>query len=126
MAEGQDRGQHSFTKGGNLRPPSRQLIAQWVKSAWDKVPKDVIVKSFLVCGISGKIDGSLDDQINVIKQGAIFEGERDNILKDLSEVTFDNELDVHEEEDIEEEFVVHDDDSTDSDDDDNIPLARFQ
>ena len=58
--------------------------------------------------------------------GAILEGERDNILKDLSEVTLDNELDVHEEEDIEEEFVVHDDDSTDSDDDDNIPLARFQ
>jgi hypothetical protein len=121
LAEGDE--QHTFTKGGNLRAPSRVLIAQWVKSAWDSVSKEVIIKSFIVCGISNNIDGSQDSLINVIKPGAILGEESDEILKELSQVSLESDENISEcieSEDYDD--VVFDD----SESDDDVPLAKLQ
>jgi hypothetical protein len=42
-------GPKTYTKGGNMRPPTRIMLATWVRQAWDKVSREIIVKSFKVC-----------------------------------------------------------------------------
>lgn len=34
-------GEHTFTPGGNMRAPSKVLMATWVKKAWDRVSSDI-------------------------------------------------------------------------------------
>ena len=45
-----DESQHSYTKGGNMRAPSRIQICDMVIKAWDDIPEDMITNSFKVCG----------------------------------------------------------------------------
>ena len=52
-----------LTKGGNLKKPSISLVTSWVKSAWDEIPADMVVKSFLKTGISNSMDGTQDDEL---------------------------------------------------------------
>lgn len=56
-------GQQQMTKGGNLKRPSLSLVTSWVKSAWDEIPSEMVVKSFLKTGISNKMDGTEDDEL---------------------------------------------------------------
>ena len=44
-------GQHDLTPAGNMRDPSKQLMVQWVVSAWEAVTTETIVRSFEACGI---------------------------------------------------------------------------
>ncbi|KAG7255433.1 hypothetical protein CRUP_038017 [Coryphaenoides rupestris] len=55
--------------GGNLKAPARRLLVDWVIAAWDKLDKDLIRKSFKVCGQSVKTDGSEDNLIHCFKEG---------------------------------------------------------
>lgn len=64
-------GEKSYTPAGNVRAPSKLLCLRWVKEAWSKVSKEVIVKSFRVCGISVSIDGKEDDEIHCVKNGEV-------------------------------------------------------
>ena len=43
---------HEYTRGGNMKAPSRSLLCQWVKSAWEAVPTETVTKSFLSCSIA--------------------------------------------------------------------------
>ncbi len=43
---------------------SRQLIAEWVKQAWEAIPTEIIIRSFKKTGISNKLDGSEDDLLS--------------------------------------------------------------
>ena len=52
-----------LTKGGNLKKPSISLVTSWVKSAWDEIPAEMVVKSFLKTGISNSMDGTQDDEL---------------------------------------------------------------
>ena len=52
-----------LTKGGNLKKPSISLVTSWVKSAWDEIPAEIVVKSFLKTGISNSMDGTQDDEL---------------------------------------------------------------
>ena len=52
-----------LTKGGNLKKPSISLVTSRVKSAWDEIPAEMVVKSFLKTGISNSMDGTQDDEI---------------------------------------------------------------
>ncbi|ROL53945.1 Pogo transposable element with KRAB domain [Anabarilius grahami] len=56
-----------YTAGGNLKAPTRRLLVDWVVAAWDDV--DMIKKSFKVCGLSVKTDGSEDDLILCFREG---------------------------------------------------------
>lgn len=44
--------------------PGRALIARWVKEAWDEIPKEIIQKAFLKCGISNLLDGTEEHFMN--------------------------------------------------------------
>ena len=56
-------GPKEFTKGGAMKRPSLALVAEWVVTAWDMVPEDMVVKSFKKCGISNSMDGEDDDAL---------------------------------------------------------------
>lgn len=56
------------TDAGNPRPPSKLLICQWVVSAWNSLPSELIKKSFKVCGLTSKLDGSDDASIHALKE----------------------------------------------------------
>ena len=51
----------ALTQKGNLMQPTRQDVISWVSKAWCGIKTDLLVKSFLVCGISNALDGSQDD-----------------------------------------------------------------
>lgn len=35
---------------GNMRYPSRQLLAQWIVKAWDLIPEELVCKAWTACG----------------------------------------------------------------------------
>ena len=45
-------------KHGNLKQPMRQDVINWVSKEWESVKMETIVESFLLCGITPKVDGS--------------------------------------------------------------------
>ena len=60
---------HQYTEGGNLKPPSRALLCQWVKSSWEAVPDEMVENSFITCAITTSTDGSDDNHIHCFKAG---------------------------------------------------------
>lgn len=58
-----------YTSGGNPKAPSRCLLMEWVLTAWDKLDKDLIIKSLKVCGQTVNPDGSEDDHILCFREG---------------------------------------------------------
>lgn len=58
-----------YTTGGNLKAPARRLLVDWVVAAWNKLDVDMIKKSFKVCELSVKTDGSEDDLILCFREG---------------------------------------------------------
>uniref|UniRef100_A0A914H9Q3 DDE-1 domain-containing protein n=1 Tax=Globodera rostochiensis TaxID=31243 RepID=A0A914H9Q3_GLORO len=68
-------GDKPTTSGGNLRAPPMEIYLEWIVSAWEALSKDVIVKSFLCCGITKEDDEKNDALIHVFKKnGAIPNG----------------------------------------------------
>ena len=49
---------HQLTPQGNMHPPSRRAIIEWVLSTWKKLPQELIQKSFVSCALSTKLDGT--------------------------------------------------------------------
>ena len=60
---------HEYTRGGNLRAPSRALLCEWVNSSWDSVPDAIVKDSFSSCAITTATDGSDDSKIHCFKLG---------------------------------------------------------
>ena len=58
------KGDAARTVHGNLKQPSRNQVIAWVSKAWNDLNVDVLVKAFLVCGISNAMDGSEDDLVD--------------------------------------------------------------
>uniref|UniRef100_A0A915MZS3 HTH CENPB-type domain-containing protein n=1 Tax=Meloidogyne javanica TaxID=6303 RepID=A0A915MZS3_MELJA len=56
-----------FTASGNPKPPSLDVVLDWVYRSWSELSKEVIVNSFLACGLSNPLDGSTDDKIACFK-----------------------------------------------------------
>lgn len=71
-----DSSKHEYTKGGNLKSPSRSLLCEWVKMSWDAVPTATVIKSFLSCAITTSPNGDDDDEIHCFKAGQQCEGGR--------------------------------------------------
>jgi hypothetical protein len=57
MFEGKGR----VTPKGNLARPELSTVVTWVKEAWNKIPCEMIVKSFLKTSIANSLDGTQDD-----------------------------------------------------------------
>ena len=60
---------HQLTPQGNMRPPPRRAMIEWVLSVWKKLPRELIQKSFVSCALSTKLDGTEDGSIACIKHG---------------------------------------------------------
>jgi len=54
-------GIHELTAtGGRQKKPSEELICSWIVDAWHEIPTDMIESSFLICGVTNRLDGSED------------------------------------------------------------------
>ena len=56
-------GPFEFTPAGKKKAPTRNLVLQWIKEAWQEIPQEMVKKSFKSCGISNAMDGTEDDAI---------------------------------------------------------------
>ena len=46
------------TKAGHESTPSIEIVLSWIAAAWASVPVEIIVNSFVSCGITGNTDSS--------------------------------------------------------------------
>ena len=69
---------HEFTRGGNMKAPSRSLVCEWVKSA---VSTQMVRDSFLSCAITTSLSGCDDSKIHCFKPGQPCEAGR-SVLAD--------------------------------------------
>ncbi|CAI7821080.1 unnamed protein product [Closterium sp. NIES-53] len=53
-------GVDTLKKKGNIKKPPVELTLKWISTAWKSVPKELIQRAFLTCGISNALDGSHD------------------------------------------------------------------
>ena len=70
MAEGI----HELTATGRQKKPSEELMCQWIGKAWRDIPREMVARSFLKCGITNALDGSKDD--------CVFDSLSDEVLVD--------------------------------------------
>ena len=73
-------GEKQLTKAGNLKRPELATVCQWIVDSWNKIPPDMVIRSFLKCGISNSIDGSEDDELF-----SEFIGGRDDVEQENTE-----------------------------------------
>ena len=62
-------GIYQETDGGNLKPPPRRTIVNWILDSWNQLSSETISKSFKACALTSAIDGSEDNNIHSLKQG---------------------------------------------------------
>ena len=61
-----DSDQVTYTPSGHPRHPSRKEMCEFLLAAWAKLSKEMIKKSFVVCGLS--VDAQPED-VNCMKAG---------------------------------------------------------
>jgi hypothetical protein len=54
-------GDHVLTSTGKIKKPSIALLCQWIKTSWQRICPEVIVKGFKECCMSNAVDGREDD-----------------------------------------------------------------
>ena len=57
-------GIHQGTDAGNLKPPPRSTIVNWILDSWSELPSKIIRKSFKACALTSATDGSEDKDIH--------------------------------------------------------------
>ena len=55
------------TDGGNLKPPARRTIVNWILDSWNQLSSEIICKSFKACALTSAINGSNDKSIHYFK-----------------------------------------------------------
>jgi len=80
-----------LTAGGNLKKPGLSLVTSWVKTSWEDIPKEMVVKSFLKTGISNRMDGTEDELLWDSEPGS--EGEESDVPAD-----WDTDINITQEE----------------------------
>ena len=61
-------GVHQETDGGNLKPPPRRTIVNWILDSWNQLSSEIICTSFQACALTSAIDGSYDKDIHCFKE----------------------------------------------------------
>ncbi|GFX70296.1 pogo transposable element with KRAB domain [Trichonephila clavipes] len=56
-------GEKSFTKGGEMRHASLEIVCEWIIKAWNEIKPGLIQKSFKKSSISNSLDETEDDYL---------------------------------------------------------------
>ncbi|GFS56714.1 pogo transposable element with KRAB domain [Trichonephila clavipes] len=56
-------GEKSFTKGGQMRHASLEIVCEWIIKAWNEIKPDLIQKSIKKCSVSNSVDQTEDDYL---------------------------------------------------------------
>ena len=80
-----------LTAGGNLKKPGLPLVTSWVKTSWEDITKEMVIKSFLKTRISNRMDGTEDGLLWDSEPGS--EGEESNVPAD-----WDTDINITQEE----------------------------
>ena len=109
-------GEKSFTPAGNMRAPSKPLVVQCMKTAWDAIGVEVIKKSFIVSGIALNPDRSEDGNIRCIQADGVASQAKEEITRQTALLTQDEDkndpfLDCEVDEELENNETVIDDDT---------------
>lgn len=103
-----------FSKGGNLKAPSKRLMLDWIKKSWNELITDIIRNSFKSCALTVEPYGCEDDKIHCLNEGQPCREARQLLLnyRDMSnggekEILLEEEID--EEEAESNEIVIYDD-----------------
>ena len=75
-------GNHDLTPAGRMQSPTTTPVCEWMRTAWQSVQDETVVKSFKKCGISNALDGSEDD--------ILCEQSEDSDTSDSEELSFIN------------------------------------
>ena len=59
-------GINQLTEVGNMKSPTWKIIVEWIIKAWEKLDSELIVKSFITCGVNIPIDGSARMKIFIV------------------------------------------------------------
>ena len=73
-----------YTEAGNIRPPPRKTVVNWVLTAWSRLSVDVTVKYFKSCALNRAVDGSEDSNIHCFKKVQPWEGGSEQLKAKLS------------------------------------------
>ena len=84
-------GIHEFTAGGRQKKPSEELICSWISEAWHEIPREMIVASYLKCGITNNLDGSEDDLVYKPSEDSAAELD-DSAIRELFESDSESEF----------------------------------
>ena len=85
----QNVGEHSFTKNGNMRPPSFYQLFDWVR------------ESMKQCGITNSLDGSEDSKLSCFEPGRGCEDGLAQLTSSTSELnSAENEAESDSDEDL--------------------------
>ncbi|CAI7891540.1 unnamed protein product [Closterium sp. NIES-53] len=79
----EDIGINTRTRAGEMSPA--ETVLKWIDKSWQEVPKELIRKSFVTCGISTKLDGSEDHLVlaHLRDKGEV------EVLEDVNEMVED-------------------------------------
>ncbi|XP_078244344.1 uncharacterized protein LOC110070281 isoform X2 [Pogona vitticeps] len=76
-------GNHYWTPAGGMKIPALAQVCEWVKTSWDSVKEEIVVRSFKKCGISNALDGSEDDIF-------LYEDSEESDVSDCEQMSFLN------------------------------------
>ena len=66
-----------------MKPSSRSLLCEWMKTAWNSIHGETIRNSFLSCAITTNTNGDEDNQIHCFKIGQPCEAGLSDLLKEM-------------------------------------------
>ncbi|XP_030066606.1 pogo transposable element with KRAB domain [Microcaecilia unicolor] len=75
-------GNHDLTPTGRMKRPTFTQVCEWVKTSWQSVKDETVVRSFKKYGISNALDGSEDD--------ILYEQSEDSDASDSEELSLIN------------------------------------
>ena len=75
-------GNHDLTPAGRMQSPTTTPVCEWVRTSWQSVQDETVVRSFKNCGISNALDSSEDD--------ILCEQSEDSDTSDSEELSFIN------------------------------------
>lgn len=56
-------GVNPLTKAGNIKRPDITTVCQWTIDSWNDISSEIVIRSFIRCGISNSLDGTEDDEL---------------------------------------------------------------